>query len=348
MPASLLQLNSTPISLRNRWQRRARFLVPLCLLGLLLPFAMRLLVDFSGYVIWMVDLLSHWQWLWLAGLVVLSVVAGLSNRRWLLCLLAAPLPWLSASASLPQHQISALMLTIASANVNLDNIDIAPLARWLAREKPDVVVVLEVSPEYAAGLEKLADYPFRLIAADYGPFGIALLSRMPLIDAKIMRDAEHIAHIEGQVELGGQRVGIVAFHPMPPRSPEYHAVRNEKLKAFATKARAQGIPSVVAGDMNATPWSTAFMGAERLGWRRATGLAPTWHAAMRGWFGIPIDHVIASPEWALESSGVGPDIGSDHLPVLARLSFAQSQSKDERKLSPSAVRGSAGSPRTAL
>lgn len=51
----------------------------------------------------------------------------------------------------------------------------------------------------------------------------------------------------------------------------------------------------------------------------ATGLAPTWPTILKGASGIPIDHVLASRHWALVGSARGPGLGSDHLPVIARL-----------------------------
>ena len=35
------------------------------------------------------------------------------------------------------------------------------------------------------------------------------------------------------------------------------------------------------------------------------------------WFRI--DHIVASPEWRVTECRVGPDFGSDHLPLIAEL-----------------------------
>jgi endonuclease/exonuclease/phosphatase (EEP) superfamily protein YafD len=42
---------------------------------------------------------------------------------------------------------------------------------------------------------------------------------------------------------------------------------------------------------------------------------PAWSAVMR----IPIDHVLASCSIGVRDRWIGPDIGSDHLPVLIDL-----------------------------
>ena len=301
------------------WARRVNTLALLCLLGLLLPLLSHLLADSSGTLAWLVDLASHWQWLFLLGLAMFAGLACCLDKRWAVLLLALPLPWLTASAPAPAGDPQAQVFAVASANVHLDSRNTQALATWLAQEKPDVVVLLEVSPAYAQGLRALRDYPFQHIVAQDSPFGIAVLSRHPLLQIEVIEDAQGIAHIEAQLQWHGHPVGIIALHPMPPLSPQYHRVRNAKLAALAKQAAASGIPTVLAGDLNATPWSSAFSGLAQLGLRRASGLAATWPAVLQGVLGLPIDHVLVTPHWAVVARQVGPQLGSDHLPVLVRL-----------------------------
>jgi endonuclease/exonuclease/phosphatase (EEP) superfamily protein YafD len=112
------------------------------------------------------------------------------------------------------------VFAVASANVNLHSRNTQALATWLAQEKPDVVVLLEVSPAHAQGLRTLRDYPFQHIVAQDSPFGIAVLSRHPLQQIEVIEDAQGIAHIEAQLQWHGQPIGIIALHPMPPLSPQ--------------------------------------------------------------------------------------------------------------------------------
>jgi endonuclease/exonuclease/phosphatase (EEP) superfamily protein YafD len=101
---------------------------------------------------------------------------------------------------------------------------------------------------------------------------------------------------------------------MPPLSPHWQRKRDALLREIAD--RDDDMPRIVAGDLNATPWSSAFMVAARHGLQRAGGLAPTWpHRHV----GIPIDHVLADAGWRRGEAQRGPDIGSDHLPVRVAL-----------------------------
>jgi len=88
---------------------------------------------------------------------------------------------------------------------------------------------------------------------------------------------------------------------------------------LAKAAGASSLPAIVVGDLNATPWSNAFSGLGHAGLLRATGLKPTWPAIGLGWMGIPIDHVLVTPHWSVMERQIGPNIGSDHLPVMVRI-----------------------------
>lgn len=290
------------------------------LMGLLAPLLSRVMAGSSSTLAWLVDLAGHWQWLFLLVLVCSTLwVAVCASRRWVLVLCAAPLPWLTASEQAPTAERGGDVLVVAGANVNLGNDDPRPLVEWLAAEQVDIVALFEVSAAYAGRLDTSAEYPFQQVVPRRDPFGVALLSRHPLLGAQLTYDQDGIAQIEARVRWRGEFIDIVAMHPMPPLSPLFHAIRDKKLRAAADAAAASRSPTVLIGDLNATPWSSAFSGLADRGLRRATGLKPSWPAVASGMMGIPIDHVLVTPHWSLVDSRQGPSLGSDHLPTLARL-----------------------------
>jgi vancomycin resistance protein VanJ len=79
-------------------------------------------------------------------------------------------------------------------------------------------------------------------------------------------------------------------------------------------------PLLVAGDFNmpsdnssmASLRSFLRFGFEEVGW----GYGYT-KPSSAPWFRI--DHILASPHWTFSRCWVGPDLGSDHLPILAEL-----------------------------
>jgi endonuclease/exonuclease/phosphatase (EEP) superfamily protein YafD len=82
-------------------------------------------------------------------------------------------------------------------------------------------------------------------------------------------------------------------------------------------------PRLIAGDFNLPADSAIF----RRHWGRYTDCFSTagwgwgWTKYTR-WFGARIDHVLAGPGWACPHCVVGPDVGSDHRPLVAELALA--------------------------
>jgi endonuclease/exonuclease/phosphatase (EEP) superfamily protein YafD len=298
--------------------RRSFILFLFSLFALCLPALMHAVRDLNNRLVWALDLAAHWQWLFACVAVLCcAIMARRHNLLWGLLVILPLLPIFSATAPLPADDArSTAELSVASINVGIHNDDAQPLAEWLSAASPDVVAVFEPSHAYAAGLERLSAYPHRVMAPAADPFGIALLSKHPLTGTKIVRDGDGIPHIDARVHLRGREVRIFAIHPMPPISVEYHRRRNAKLLELIG---ASAGPALIVGDFNATPWSTAFASVDAAGWRRATSLVPSWPTWGLGVFGIPIDHVLASPHFKNIHEERGPDIGSDHFPVFALL-----------------------------
>ncbi|MGD9889333.1 MAG: endonuclease/exonuclease/phosphatase family protein [Halothiobacillaceae bacterium] len=136
---------------------------------------------------WLLDLGTHWQWVFLLGLVVFGALAAwLRDRRWLILLLALPLPWLRASPSAPAATHPAATLSILSANLNLDNPDAKALLAIVQQTRPDVVMLLELTPHYAAQLKAWADYPYQALEPEDSPFGMGMVSRVSLHSAQVI------------------------------------------------------------------------------------------------------------------------------------------------------------------
>ena len=301
--------------------------------GLVSPWLSRSLIGRGDALAWAVDLAAHWQWLFtvlLAAGVVAAVALG--GRRSATLLLALPLPWLSAAPPLEpaaNRAEAGESLAVASANVYYWNRDPAPLRAWLDEIRPDILVIVEINHRFARALEGAGwqDYPHRYLAPRSDAFGLAVLSRHPLETASVWRDRQGVGVLLARVAWRGRGISLAGFHPMTPQSVGDHLERNRVLDCLTPAS--PGRPgrtivdgAIVAGDFNATPWSVAFAGPTGRGWRRATGLSPTWPEAWHGLMGIPIDHVLANDAWRLVTAERGPDIGSDHLPVVARLRLA--------------------------
>lgn len=319
---------------RVRRLRLARLLALGCVGVLALPLLFRVLPETwhssesaaVSALVWLLDLAAHWQWLFAIGLVVLCVTIGLAthrDRRWwaLVPLAAAPL-W-TASPVLPDAGDKATPeLTVIVANVHAGNRDPRPLLDWLATAPADVVVLLELSPAYAEALARATpDYPHRELLPDDSPFGIGLLSRRPLAGFETHASADDIPFLLAMLDTPQGQARLIAVHPMPPLQPHWRHERDLLLEVAARDSRE--LPTLVVGDLNATPWSTALLSPRTRDLRRTTDFAPTWRPLGGRWFGLPIDHVLASPHWQRVHAERGPDIGSDHLPIRVALRGAR-------------------------
>jgi endonuclease/exonuclease/phosphatase (EEP) superfamily protein YafD len=299
-----------------------RWLLAPCAVGLALPMVDRLLPSTANALSWLLDLAAHWQWLYASSWLALCLLCTARTLRWLLLAPLALLPMFSASKPLPQADGEKPALVVIAANVHVGNRDPMPLVAWLRAQPADVIVISELSGSYAEALSHAlgADYRYRELRPKNSPFGIGIVSRLPLRNIMLIDDADGVQTLSAEVSIGRQSVRIVAAHPMPPLSPEWHSKRNHLLSMLARQAN--HFPTIVSGDLNATPWSTAIIDAEDGGLLRTTSLTPTWPSWGRGVFGIPIDHVLASAHWRRGESSRGPDIGSDHYPVRVTLHWA--------------------------
>lgn len=285
--------------------------------ALLLPLVSR--VRLPQPLQWIVDLAVHWQWLYAALFAIACLAGAFWQRRWLLLLPLCALPVLTASPRLPRAADDPPALRIAFANVHVSNRDPAPLLAWLAHEPVDLLAIAELSPAYAAALEAGTpdELQHRSLYPLSTPWGLGLLSKHPLRDIRLIHAPDGVARLQASVEIDGRQVQLTVTHPKPPVTAQLQAAR-DALMETVVRSMPSG-PSIVVGDINATPWSRPLLQAASQGLKRATGLEPTWPAWWRLRPGIPIDHVLGSTHWSVGKTAHGPGTGSDHRPVRAEL-----------------------------
>jgi endonuclease/exonuclease/phosphatase (EEP) superfamily protein YafD len=302
--------------LRRALSRLGLLLVAVSLGGLLAPGASRLLGD--GALGWATDLATHWVMLWLPlGAVGLTLLDARIPVRLGLAAAMLALPWWWLPPSMPCVR-AEVQLRVAVANVHLSNTDPAPLLAWARESPPDVIAVLELTPRFAQALQVQARdrWPHQRLEPSDDPFGLGLLSRWPLRDARVVIGEGGIAQLHAFVETPSGTVEVIAVHPMPPIDRHWHGVRNRTLAALQPRG---AHPAILVGDFNATPWSNAAPRLAANGWRWFGGVQPTWPHAV---WGIPIDSVWGHGPWQVTERAVGPPIGSDHRPVRAGLRLA--------------------------
>lgn len=290
------------------------------------------LAGYAGDWHWLLDLCAHFRWQYAVVMALGLLPALLLRKRGLIGLLLAGSllnGWtlVGANGSVPGvSQVNAA--TTASTwkllvvNVHVGLLDAAPLLQLIERESPDVVGIIELSPALEPALRALdARYPVHRSQARDDPFGIGLWTRWPGSTIEILATAPpgFPTLVLRAAEPESMRLWLV--HPFPPISTEAAGWRDQYLADVAS--RIDHDPRVlVAGDFNATPWSAAYRNFRR-GTRLLDSAAgqlpwPTWFAdgPAGSLLALPIDHVLHGSGWRVAQRRIGPDIGSDHRPLI--------------------------------
>jgi endonuclease/exonuclease/phosphatase (EEP) superfamily protein YafD len=278
---------------------------------------------------WPFELFSHFRVQYAVAALVLSVLFAW-RRSAVPALLALviggwhALPgFVAPSGSAVTQECAGPALTVATVNVQFSNTRPEAFRAWLATRPADVLVIQEVTEAWAAELESLPAYPYRHVTSREDPYGLALLSRWPVVSVtRVDLAGDGLPSLAGIVDTGGQRIRFLGLHTHWPLTPALAAARDEALQGAAALASAADLPVVVLGDLNLTPDSPAFDRLLAQGGLQDTlrgrGWNPTWLAGF--WpLALRIDHVLVSPSLCVERAEVGPAIGSDHRPVVATL-----------------------------
>ena len=253
---------------------------------------------------------------WLQRRRAAALAAGLAIVHFAL---AAPGLWITA----PAPSCGGTPLVVVTANVEYSNHDRRRFLRWLAAQPADIVVLQEVTSAWATALGALPGYPHRRILAREDPYGIAVLSRWPFETvAPVDLRGDASPSVEAIVRIRGQSISLLALHTRWPITPKLWRSRDQSLLRAAAHARERALPTVVAGDLNLTPDSPGFarllQEASLADAFAGRGWQPTWMAGF--WpLALRIDHVLVSPALCVEHAEVGPDVGSDHHPLVVRL-----------------------------
>lgn len=278
---------------------------------------------------WLLEVTTHFRPHYAAALLAYATVYLLARRvRSAAIFLAFAV--INAAVIAPRfapHEAApadAPLIKLLAANVLTSNRNHAALMELVTREQPDVIALLEVNDTWLAALAPLATtHPHMLRESRSDNFGIALFSRLPLTDTKIryLGPAE-VPSLKATIMLGGRPIELLATHPLPPGGADNLLLRDNQLTAIARWSSASANPVIVLGDLNCAPWSPAFRTLLREGALHDTGygLTPTWPVSP-WWLRIPLDHCLASRHFATVDHRTGPDIGSDHFPVLVTLAL---------------------------
>lgn len=305
--------------------------------------ALAMVTSFYGWP-FLLEVLSHFQVQYFLGAIALTLITlCLKRSRFTLATLflsailsAQLLTWYAIPLPLAQAAASDRPNTykVVSANLWTRNTDAKRVLAFLQKEQPDLAILMEVnevmSQQLAAALATSLPYssdqltPYRL--------GTVLYSKTPLTDVQLQKfNTRSAANMTARTEVAGTPISVVAIHPFPPIRPELFADRNQAFAAVSEYVNQQFDPVILAGDFNSTMWSPYYRQlARKTGLKNSRdgfGILPTWPSkldylrlprfnALTRLVQIPIDHCLASPSLKVVGMHTGPDLASDHLPIV--------------------------------
>lgn len=282
----------------------------------------------SGFPL--IPLLAFTPYLAAAALLVAGLTVAL--RNWAaaalaglaaVCLMAAVLP--RAIGSGETAPAGSTELGVLSANVYRGAADETALIETIRRHAPDLLAVQELTPEFAAGLQRAGIgrlLPERILSTRPGASGGGLYSRLPLRQL-LQRDKHPFPLPRAAIGLpGGRTVRTVDVHP---HTPTRNGIGSWRAGLERLPSPGAGTPWVLAGDFNATLDHAELRELLADGYRDAgdvtgEGLTATWPAA--GKLRSPpvtIDHILADERLTILEYAVDDLPGSDHRTVFARL-----------------------------
>jgi hypothetical protein len=213
------------------------------------------------------------------------------------------------------------------------------LAEWDA----DVVAFQECGPEFAGALGQIPGWHVDARK------GLCLATRFEIVGVREMdREALEFAGGAGlvatyELDLGGSAILFTNLYLETPRDG-FELILSGRLRQGIGKVRENSLlrrielrqarfwtdrfegPHIVVGDFNTPAESRSYR--EAWGeWQNSFSIAGSGFGGTRliggihlnRWIRVRIDHILANEDWRVLDAWVEEDVGSDHLPVGARL-----------------------------
>lgn len=288
---------------------------------------MALACAISWLPVWPCMLLEHFRLQGaICGAAVVASAAALRVGGYFdVAAMATLVHWLPLVADLrgaPQPNATGTPLRVLVLNVHTESATFAQVRQLIVDEQPDVIGLVEVDQRWLEALAPaVRDYPGRIEAPRGDNFGVALYARGRVAGAAELL-ASPLPSVVADVAIGDATLRAILTHPLPPMSGAALDNQRAQLDAVADRARTTALPTLIMGDLNATPWSRPFARLlQRSGLcdsRAGFGVQASFPAASQV-LRIPIDHLLASCTVGVRDRRIGRDVGSDHLPVIVDL-----------------------------
>ena len=300
-------------------------------------------VSLAGYLSayhWIFDLFCHFRFQYVVSLTVVAVGFAVL-RNWksaaLVGIIASINAWTLVPYLLPTNQSQPMGGVIREAlqiNVERGRGDKGAVGELIQARDPDLVLLSEIDSEWLETLSPaLETFPYRLTEPRTDHFGIAFFSKFPFERSKTLPIGPvDLPSTLAVVEFPETDVLVLGTHTIPPGNARRTPLRNRQLAALGTLISEATHPTLLMGDLNTSPWSFHFQDMLRVAGLKDSGIGwgfqPTWSA--NNWFlWTPIDHFLHTSEIRVLDRKIGPDVGSDHYPLIVRFAVEKQRETPE-------------------
>lgn len=261
-------------------------------------------------------LFRGWRGAGLTVLLLMWVLAGINIGGEVMVQTSAPEPG----------------LRLVQFNVLKQNRTPDAAAAWILEQQPDVVV-LEEAALAGAKVRDLVRLQLPFVTDCLGSSGercsTMILSRVqPLDSGGLARgDPENQAALSGVwARFKGPAGDYTLFGVHLGRPWPYGDQSADVTRLVASVRSVDRRHAIVVGDFNQTPWTFGGKAiASQLGLRSLAGGIRTWPITPLPGASrmtpplLPIDRVYVGSGWSMSEIDRGPDLGSDHLPLVTSL-----------------------------
>ena len=308
------------------------------LISISLTFALSIItvlsfIGFLGNENWLFDLFSHFKLQYFYLLILGTTILYLLDKKKVVLIFLIPaifngIEIYSIYFGGNKDITSTTTLKICSSNVLSSNDEFQKFEKLITTEKPDIIILQELNFIWKKRTDEyLKEYTYKKVVPRGDNFGIAIYSRKKLEKTEIINlGTNDIPSIFCQIKVKDQTLNILGTHPLPPVGRTYSNHRNSQLESIALLASETTNHFIVLGDLNTTSYSHHFKKLLKNGnlidSRKGFGIQGSWPT----WLplaSITLDHCLASKDVIIKSRKMGPNIGSDHLPVILEIGLKQ-------------------------
>ena len=291
-----------------------------------------LILGLFGRYNWFLDVFSHFRVYYCIAFLLVGLLA-LILKKWKeggFSLVLSLILFLTFADLYISNKIGGteIGLKITSINLFASNTEFEKLNLYVSEEEFDIIFFQELTHQWSSELEELKKvYPYHFFLPRNGSFGIGVLSKYEFQELEIIDlVASSYPSIAIDVSYKKEILSIINTHPPPPITQGLYRTRNFQFERINDLISKSSQEVVLIGDLNSTRFSPNFSllfeNGKLRDSREGFGLLPTWHAQFP-LISVTLDHALVTDGLEVLNRRVGPEIGSDHLPVIIEVGWNQ-------------------------